>query len=49
MKMKIFTIENGKVTEGVGELTPFTLKGADVSIPTIIIGEEGRGRKLGVL
>ena len=48
MKMKIFTIENGKVTEGV-RVDSFTLKGAGVTIPAIIIGEEGRGRKLGVL
>ncbi len=48
MKMKIFTIENGKVSEGV-KVDSFTLKGAGVSIPAIIIGEEGRGRKLGVL
>ena len=46
--MKIFTIENGKVTEGA-KVDSFTLKGAGVSIPAIIIGEEGRGRKLGVL
>jgi len=46
--MKIFTIENGKVTEGA-KVDSFTLKGAGVSIPAVIIGEEGRGRKLGVL
>ena len=46
--MKTFTIENGKVTEGV-RVDSFTLKGAGVTIPSIIIGEEGRGRKLGVL
>ena len=48
MKMKIFTVENGKVTEGAC-VNSFTLKGAGVTIPAIIIGEEGRGRKLGVL
>jgi len=48
MKMKIFTIENGKVTEGV-RVNSFTLKGAGVTIPAVIIGEEGRGRQLGVL
>lgn len=47
-KMKIFTIERGKVTEGV-KVDSFTLKGAGVSIPAIIVGEEGRGRRLGVL
>ena len=46
--MKIFTIENGKVTEGV-RVDTFTLKIAGVSIPAILIGEQGRGRKLGVL
>ena len=46
--MKIFTIESGKVTEGV-RVDAFTLGGAGVTIPAIIIGEEGRGRKLAVL
>jgi len=46
--MKIFTIKSGKVTEGV-RVDTFTLKGAGVTIPAIIIGEEGRGRKLGIL
>jgi len=45
---KIFTVENGKVTEGV-RIDSFTLKGAGVTIPVILVGEEGRGRKLGVL
>lgn len=48
MKMKVFTIRNGDVSEGV-RVDSFTLKGAGVSIPAIIIGEERRGRKLGVL
>ena len=47
-KMKIFTIESGKVFKGV-RVDSFTLKGAGVTIPAIIVGEEGRGRKLGVL
>ena len=47
-KMKIFTIESGDISEGV-RVDSFTLKGAGVSIPAIIIGEEGRGRELGVL
>ncbi len=46
--MKIFTIASGDVTEGA-RVDSFTLKGAGVSIPAIIIGEEGRGRKLGIL
>ena len=47
-KMKIFTIESGNVNEGV-RVDSFTLEGARVTIPAIIIGEKGRGRKLGVL
>lgn len=46
--MKIFTIESGEVAEGA-RVDSFTLKGAGVSIPAILIGEEGRGRKLGVV
>ena len=46
--MKIFTIESGKVTEGV-RVDAFTLKGAGVTIPAIKVGEKGRGRELGVL
>lgn len=46
--MKIFAIKSGEVEEGV-RVDSFTLKGAGVTIPAIIIGEEGRGRKLGVL
>ena len=48
MKMKVFTIENGTVTEGA-RVESFTLQGAGVSIPAILIGEEGRGRRLGIL
>jgi hypothetical protein len=48
MKMKVFTIESGEVTEGA-RVDSFTLKGANVTIPAIIIGEEGRGRELGIL
>ena len=47
-RMKIFTIESGEVVEGV-RVDSFTLKGAGVSIPAILIGEEGRGRELGVI
>lgn len=46
--MKVFTIESGRVYEGA-EVITFALKNADVSIPAIIVGEEGRGRQLGVL
>jgi hypothetical protein len=47
-KMKVFTIQSGDVFEGA-RVESFTLKGAGVTIPAIIIGEEGRGRELGVL
>ena len=47
-RMRIFTINSGEVSEGV-RVGTFTLKGAGVSIPAIIIGEEGRGRKQGIL
>ncbi len=46
--MKIFTIESGFVSEGV-RVDSFILKGAGVTIPAVLVGEEGRGRKLGVL
>jgi hypothetical protein len=46
--MKIFTISEGRVSEGALVET-FRLSTAEVEIPAIIIGEEGRGRKLGVL
>lgn len=46
--MKIFTIKSGEVEEGV-RVDSFTLKGAGVTIPAALVGEEGRGRRLGVL
>src|SRR5690606_8627228 len=46
--MKVFTIKSGEVYEGA-EVVTFQLKHVDVSIPAIIVGEEGRGRQLGVL
>lgn len=46
--MKIFTIESGSISEGV-EITSFHLKKAGAEIPAIIVGEEGRGRELGIL
>ncbi len=46
--MKIFTIKSGKIEEGA-RVDSFTLKGVGVTIPAIIVGEEGRGRKLGIL
>lgn len=46
--MKVFTIESGKVEEGA-VVEAFHLQGAGVTIPAILVGEEGRGRELGVL
>ncbi|MBW2084422.1 MAG: hypothetical protein JRI54_00100 [Deltaproteobacteria bacterium] len=46
--MLIFTIKNGSVTKGA-QVTSLPLKGAGISIPAILVGEEGRGRQLGVL
>lgn len=45
---KVFTVAAGEVTPGA-QIQEFALKGADTKIPAILIGEEGRGRKLGVL
>ena len=46
--MRVFTIRSGEVSEGA-RVDSFTLDGAGVTIPAIIIGEEGRGRRLGIL
>ena len=46
--MKIFSIENGRVSEGA-IVDTFKLSKAEISIPAILVGEEGRGRRLGVL
>lgn len=45
--MKIFTIKSGKKEEGV-EVEKYAFA-EEMSIPTITIGEKGRGRKLGIL
>jgi hypothetical protein len=45
--MKIFTIEAGSVRDNA-EVTALTLA-SGVKIPVVTVGEEGRGRKLGVL
>jgi len=47
-KMKIYTVGNGNVREGA-TVEVFKLSTVGVEIPAIIVGEEGRGRKLGVL
>lgn len=48
MKMKVFTINSGVVYDGA-TVESFALKGAGITIPAILIGEEGRGRELGIL
>lgn len=45
---KVFTIESGKITEGT-KVESYKLKSADVTIPVIKVGEDGRGRKLGLI
>jgi len=46
--MKAFTIRSGEVSPGA-KVETFQLSGAGVTIPAILVGEKGRGRKLGVL
>lgn len=46
--MKIFTVSDGESTIGA-RVESFTLKGANITIPAILVGENGRGRELGVL
>ena len=46
--MKIFTVVNGSVTPGAA-VSKHSLTGAGIAIPVILVGEAGRGRKLGVL
>jgi len=47
-RIRVFTIREGKVTKGA-LVEKFSLKGAGMEIPAILVGEDGRGRKLGVL
>ena len=44
----IYTIQSGEVSEGA-KVSSLTLKSAEITIPAIIIGEQGRGRSRGVL
>jgi len=46
--MRLYTIVSGSVEEGA-KVSTFLLKGAGIKIPAILVGEEGRGRRLGVL
>jgi hypothetical protein len=45
--MKVYTVQDGVVTEGA-KVQPRLLS-CGVTIPTVAVGEEGRGRKLGFL
>lgn len=47
-RIRVFTIREGKVTKGA-LVEKFSLKGVGMEIPAILVGEDGRGRKLGVL
>jgi hypothetical protein len=40
---KVFTVESGSVSEGA-KIENLHLKGANIDIPAILVGEEGRGR-----
>ncbi len=48
MVFRVFTAASGAVEPGA-EVGAFSLSGAGVTIPAILIGSEGRGRQLGVL
>lgn len=48
MPYRIFTIEAGHVTPGALVET-LALKGTDIEVPAVMVGEVGRGRKCGVL
>jgi hypothetical protein len=45
---RVYTIDSGEVKEGA-KVEKLTLRGAGITIPAIKVGEEGRGRELGVL
>ena len=45
---RVFTVRSGSVEDGAN-VEAFKLKGAGIEIPAILVGEEGRGRELGVL
>jgi len=44
----VYTVNSGTVTAGA-VIEPLRLKGAGIEIPAVIVGEEGRGRELGVV
>jgi hypothetical protein len=46
-KMKTYTIEDGRITEGI-RVEPRVLS-SGITIPAVVVGEAGRGRKIGFL
>lgn len=47
-RLRVFTIADGRVEVGA-RIDTLQLKGAGITIPAILIGEEGRGRERGVI
>jgi hypothetical protein len=45
---RVFTIESGTITAGA-MIDTLHLKGAGMSIPAVVVGEEGRGRARGIV
>jgi hypothetical protein len=41
----VFTVDRGNVVPGA-RVEKFVLRGAGVEVPALLLGEEGRGRKL---
>lgn len=48
MSRRLYTLADGEISLGAA-ISPLPLKGAGTVIPAIIVGDEGRGRRLGVL
>ncbi len=48
MSYKVFTVENGRVSSGT-KIEMYKISSAGTKIPAVLVGEEGRGRSLGVL
>ena len=48
MAYRVFTVNSGNVSEGA-RIDSLTLKGAGVEVPAVMVGEEGGGRRRGVV
>ncbi len=46
--MKLYTINSGSCYEGI-EVVTFQFQNSEIKIPAVLVGENGRGSKLGVL